>query len=75
MPKSKLEGGLRADEWVKATLKEYGGKGGGKPHSAQGKSPDASGSTLDKAIHTAAKFVEAVAWKEEESSTHSSPAS
>ncbi len=70
VPESKIKGGLRADEWVNATLKEYGGRGGGRPHSAQGKSPDASGSILDRAIHTATKVVEA--WKEE-SSTHSSP--
>ncbi len=57
MPESKLEGGLKADEWVKATLKEYGGRGGGKPRIAQGKSPDASGSMLESAIHTASKFV------------------
>ncbi|KAJ8982438.1 hypothetical protein NQ317_010178, partial [Molorchus minor] len=35
VPKSAIERGLRANEWVQEVAKKLGGKGGGKPDSAQ----------------------------------------
>jgi len=43
VPKSKIEKGLKANEWVQHVSTVMNGKGGGKPESAQ-----ASGSNYDK---------------------------
>jgi alanyl-tRNA synthetase len=42
VPESLLESGLKADEWVQGTLEVCGGRGGGKPSSAQGQAPNCS---------------------------------
>jgi len=39
VPKSLTEIGFRADEWIRDTLVVCGGRGGGKPESAQGQAP------------------------------------
>ncbi|CAM9841012.1 unnamed protein product [Discosporangium mesarthrocarpum] len=50
-----MEGGLKADEWLKAALEPCGGRGGGRPTSAQGQAQDASG--MGAAIDAARAFV------------------
>jgi alanyl-tRNA synthetase len=41
MPKASVAAGFKANEWLQATLAPSGGRGGGKPDSAQGQVPDA----------------------------------
>ena len=36
VPDELVEAGLKADEWIRATLESCGGRGGGRPSSAQG---------------------------------------
>jgi alanyl-tRNA synthetase len=40
VPDSLASGGLKADEWVQAALESCGGRGGGKPISAQGQAKE-----------------------------------
>ncbi len=40
VPDSLVESGFKANEWVAATLKVVGGRGGGKPENAQGQAPN-----------------------------------
>mmetsp|Transcript_10927 Transcript_10927/g.12661 ORF Transcript_10927/g.12661 Transcript_10927/m.12661 type:complete len:108 (-) Transcript_10927:46-369(-) len=42
VPNSLIETGFKADEWVRATLAGVGGRGGGKPGSAQGQAQSCS---------------------------------
>nr|XP_023020343.1 alanine--tRNA ligase, cytoplasmic [Leptinotarsa decemlineata] len=56
VPKEAIEKGLKANDWVQEVAKKLGGKGGGKPDSAQ-----ASGSNnaaVDDVIDLARKFAE-----------------
>jgi len=39
VPESLVESGLKADEWVKASLEVCDGRGGGRPGNAQGQAP------------------------------------
>lgn len=48
------ESGLNADEWLRAALEACGGRGGGRPTSAQGQA--ASAAEMDKAIAAAKSF-------------------
>lgn len=57
VPKSAVEKGLKANEWISHVASVMGGKGGGKPESAQ-----ASGSNyeaVDEVLQLAKKFAEA----------------
>jgi alanyl-tRNA synthetase len=55
VPQALVEGtGLRADEWMKAAVEPYGGRGGGKPNAAQGQAPDPS--KLEEALRAADAF-------------------
>lgn len=40
VPDALVESGLKADEWIRATLEVCGGRGGGKPGNAQGQAPE-----------------------------------
>merc|ERR1712003_433738 len=42
VPDSLVDCGLKADEWVRGTLEVCGGRGGGKPGSAQGQAQECS---------------------------------
>ncbi|CAJ1961787.1 unnamed protein product [Cylindrotheca closterium] len=42
VPTSAIENGLKADEWIRATLEVCGGRGGGRPENAQGQAPECS---------------------------------
>jgi len=42
VPDSAVETGLKADEWIRATLEVCGGRGGGRPGNAQGQAPQCS---------------------------------
>lgn len=56
VPKEAIDKGLKANEWVQEVAKKLGGKGGGKPDSAQ-----ASGSNIapvDEILDLAMKFAE-----------------
>lgn len=56
VPKEAIEKGLKANEWVQVVASKIGGKGGGKPDSAQ-----ASGSnsvSVNKIVDLAKKFAE-----------------
>lgn len=48
------QSGLNADEWLRAALEACGGRGGGRPTSAQGQA--ASAAEMDKAIAAAKSF-------------------
>ncbi|XP_076283267.1 alanine--tRNA ligase, cytoplasmic isoform X1 [Lasioglossum baleicum] len=52
--KSAINKGLKANEWIQAIAPLMGGKGGGKPESAQASGPNIS--CLNKLIHTAKNF-------------------
>ncbi|MEM7628232.1 MAG: alanine--tRNA ligase [Planctomycetota bacterium] len=54
VPKALVDRGLRAGDWIKHTTGVLGGKGGGRPESAQGSGPDAS--KLRDAIKAARTF-------------------
>ena len=49
------ESGLKANEWLKDVLDSVGGRGGGKPGSAQGQAPSCS--DVDAVIAKAESFV------------------
>ena len=55
VPEALVESGLKADEWVRATLEICGGRGGGKPASAQGQAPQCD--DVDAVIAASKKFV------------------
>jgi len=42
VPDSLVDRGLKADEWIRNTLEVCGGRGGGRPGSAQGQAPNCS---------------------------------
>ena len=48
--------GLKANEWVSASIASCGGRGGGKPGMAQGSTPEAS--KLDMVMLDAAKHLQ-----------------
>lgn len=48
------KGALKANEWLKESLAVVGGKGGGKPDSAQGQVPDAA--KMDQVLAAATTF-------------------
>ncbi|CAB9513285.1 Alanine--tRNA ligase [Seminavis robusta] len=51
VPDSLVEAGLKADEWIRATLETCGGRGGGKPGNAQGQAQECTdvGAVIDAA--------------------------
>ena len=55
VPDSVQESGLKANEWLKDVLDSVGGRGGGKPGSAQGQAPSCS--DVDAVIAKAESFV------------------
>ena len=54
VPKSAIEKGLKADEWVQELSELINGKGGGKPDSARTSGPNYD--TVDKVLEMAKKF-------------------
>merc|ERR1712166_1211072 len=56
VPKSLVDCGLKADEWVRGTLEVCGGRGGGKPGSAQGQAPNCS--DVDAVMTASKSFAE-----------------
>jgi alanyl-tRNA synthetase len=40
VPDSLVNQGFKADKWIASTMKVCGGRGGGKPRSAQGQAPN-----------------------------------
>jgi len=55
VPEALMESGLKANEWVSATLEVCGGRGGGKPGSAQGQAPQCD--DVNAVIAASEKFV------------------
>jgi len=55
VPDSVQETGLKANEWLNDVLESVGGRGGGKPGSAQGQAPNCS--DIDAVIAKAESFV------------------
>lgn len=55
VPEALVESGLKSDEWVRATLEVCGGRGGGRPASAQGQAPQCD--DVDAVIAASKKFV------------------
>jgi alanyl-tRNA synthetase len=56
VPDSLVETGFKADDWVRASLESCGGRGGGKPASAQGQAPECS--DLSSVVAAANAFAE-----------------
>jgi alanyl-tRNA synthetase len=56
VPDSLVETGFKADDWVRASLESCGGRGGGKPASAQGQAPECS--DLGSVVAAANAFAE-----------------
>jgi alanyl-tRNA synthetase len=56
VPESLQETGFKADEWVRSTLQVCGGRGGGKPGSAQGQAKECD--DMDKVLLEAKNFAE-----------------
>lgn len=56
VPKALVEEGFKADEWVRATLEVCGGRGGGKPDSAQGQAKECN--NVDEVLAAATAFAE-----------------
>ena len=54
VPDGLIESGLKADEWVRAALEGCGGRGGGKPVSAQGQAPQCD--DVDAVLAASEKF-------------------
>lgn len=52
-----MQNGLKADEWLRASLEACGGRGGGRATMAQGQAADAA--DMEKGIAAAKAFVEA----------------
>ena len=59
VPDSLVDAGLKADEWIRATLETCGGRGGGKPGNAQGQAQECS--DVDSVIAAANSFAESKA--------------
>lgn len=57
VPKDAIEKGLKANEWVQAVAQKIGGKGGGKPDSAQ--ASGANSVAVDDILDLAKKFADA----------------
>ena len=55
VPDSLVESGLKADEWIRATLEVCGGRGGGRPANAQGQAPQCE--DVDAVIAASEKFL------------------
>ena len=56
VPDSLVEQGFKADEWVGATLEVCGGRGGGKPASAQGQAKECN--NVEEVLAAAQAFAE-----------------
>ncbi|KAG7367905.1 alanyl-tRNA synthetase [Nitzschia inconspicua] len=56
VPESLIEGGLKADEWVRKTLEVCGGRGGGKAENAQGQASTCS--DIETVVTAAKDFAE-----------------
>eukprot|EP00521_Asterionellopsis_glacialis_P013316 CAMPEP_0195305328 /NCGR_PEP_ID=MMETSP0707-20130614/36087_1 /TAXON_ID=33640 /ORGANISM="Asterionellopsis glacialis, Strain CCMP134" /LENGTH=1008 /DNA_ID=CAMNT_0040369413 /DNA_START=123 /DNA_END=3149 /DNA_ORIENTATION=- len=56
VPDSLVDEGFKADEWVRSTLEACGGRGGGKPGSAQGQAKECD--DVDAVIAAAKDFAE-----------------
>jgi len=59
VPDALVEGGLKADEWIRSTLEICGGRGGGKPENAQGQAPECS--DVDAVLAAANAFADSKA--------------
>ena len=55
VPDALVESGLKADDWVRATLEVCGGRGGGRPANAQGQAPECD--NIDAVIEASEKFL------------------
>ncbi len=55
VPDALVESGLKADEWVRATLEVCGGRGGGRPTNAQGQAPECT--NVEEVIKASETFV------------------
>jgi Alanyl-tRNA synthetase len=55
VPDALIENGLKADEWVRATLEVCGGRGGGRPTNAQGQAAQCD--DIEAVISASKKFV------------------
>ena len=55
VPDALVESGLKADDWVRATLEVCGGRGGGRPANAQGQAPECD--NIDEVIEASEKFL------------------
>lgn len=55
VPEALIESGLKADEWIRATLEVCGGRGGGRPTNAQGQAPNCD--DVDAVMAASEKFV------------------
>ncbi len=55
VPDALVESGLKADDWVRATLEVCGGRGGGRPANAQGQAPSCD--DVEAVIEASEKFV------------------
>jgi len=47
---------IRADDWIKATLAQFGGRGGGKPGNAQGQAQGVDEEKVDHAVTVATDY-------------------
>lgn len=56
VPESLIDEGFRADEWIRSSLEVCGGRGGGKPDSAQGQAKDCS--NVDEVLAAARSYAE-----------------
>jgi len=56
VPDSLVDCGLKADEWIRSTLEVCGGRGGGRPGSAQGQAQECS--DVDAVITASESFAE-----------------
>merc|ERR1712153_19944 len=56
VPDSLVDCGLKADEWIRSTLEVCGGRGGGRPGSAQGQTQECS--DVDAVITASESFAE-----------------
>ena len=54
VPDEVVNSGLKADEWVQATLEVCGGRGGGKASNAQGQAPECD--DVQRLLETANSF-------------------
>lgn len=57
VPKTQVEGGFKADDWIRATLEPCGGRGGGRPNMAQGQAKDCQ--DVSGVVAAAKKFADA----------------